>query len=103
MSQETLLYLVVGGFVVGAIVVLALRLGRLGKQLEAVHDSLRTILAQPIAVRQAELEEHLAAKRREAKRRNRNTLTIVLVIAAAALAVGWYYFSGGNSWRTFFQ
>jgi type VI protein secretion system component VasF len=97
MSQETLLY-----FVAGAIVVLVLWLGRLGKQLEAVHDSLRTILAQPIAVRQAELEEHLAAKRRAAKRRNRNTLTIVLVIAAA-LAVGWYYFSGGQSWRTFFQ
>jgi type VI protein secretion system component VasF len=97
MSQETLLY-----FVAGAIVVLVLWLGRLGKQLEAVHDSLRTILAQPIAVRQAELAEHLAAKRRAAKRRNRNTLTIVLVIAAA-LAVGWYYFSGGQSWRTFFQ
>ena len=95
MSQETLLY-----FVVGAIVVLVLWLGRLGKQLEAVHDSLRTILAQPIDVRQAELKEHLAAKRRAAKRRD--LLTIVLAIAAA-LAVGWYYFSGGQSWRTFFQ
>jgi hypothetical protein len=37
----------------------------------------------------------------EAKRKDRNNLTIALVIVAA-LALAWQYFSGGQSWRTFF-
>ena len=96
-SQETLLY-----FIIGVLALLMLQLGRLGRQLEGVHDSLRRFLAQPVDARQHELKEELAAKKTAAKRRDRNELTIVLVIVAA-LALAWQYFSGGQSWRTFFQ